>query len=73
MSTYSWFSHPNSVCMSYFRHMRLSLFFSWNMFKGSFTALVHAFIPSFFITNTSDTTRLLSDTLKSSGCRDLTD
>ena len=43
------------------------------MFKGSFTALVHAFIPSFFITNTSDTTRLLADTLKSSGCRDLTD
>ena len=34
---YSNFQHPNSVCMSYFKHMRLSLFFAFHMFKGSFT------------------------------------
>tara|TARA_B100001989_G_C24100522_1_gene251471 strand:+ start:211 stop:348 length:138 start_codon:yes stop_codon:yes gene_type:complete len=43
------------------------------MFKGSITSLVHAFIPSLFITSTTDTTKLLNDTLKSSGCRDGTD
>ncbi len=67
---YSYFSHPNEVCMSYFKHMRLSLFFSYQMFKGSFTALVHAFFPSLYITATTDTTRLLNDTLKNNGCRD---
>ena len=67
---YSYFQHPNSVCMSYLKHMRLSLFFAFHMFKGSFTAIIHAFIPSLFITSTSDTTKLLKDTLQSSGCRD---
>ena len=71
--TYSYFYHPNKVCMSYFKHMRLSLFFSFHMFKGSITSLVHAFIPPLFITSTTDTTKLLNDTLKSSGCRDGTD
>ena len=66
---YSYFQHPNSVCMSYFSHMRLSLFFSFQMFKGSITSLIHAFIPQLFITSTSSTTKLLKDTLDSSGCR----
>lgn len=66
---YSYFHHPNSVCMSYFSHMRLSLFFSFQMFKGSITSLIHAFIPQLFITSTSSTTKLLKDTLDSSGCR----
>ena len=49
---YSYFHHPNSVCMSYFSHMRLSLFFSFQMFKGSITSLIHASIPQLFITST---------------------
>ena len=67
---YSYFQHPNSVCMSYFKHMRLSLFLAFHMFKGSITAIIHAFIPSLCITSTSDTTKLLKDTLQSNGCRD---
>ena len=39
------------------------------MFKGSITSSVHAFIPQLFITSTSSTTKLLKDTLDSSGCR----
>jgi len=67
---YSFFSHPNNVCMSYFQHMKLSLSFSFHMFTGSCKAIVHAFIPSLFITGTTDTAIYLEKTLKNSGCRD---
>ncbi len=69
MVRYSFFKHPNNVCMSYAKHMKLSLFFSKEMFKGSICSLVHAFIPAAFITNTSDTVKKLDDKLKNSGCR----
>ena len=67
---YSYFAHPDSVCMSYVKHMKLSLFFSYHMFKGSIIAFIHAFIPSLFITGTTDTTKLLDITLQNSGCHD---
>ena len=51
---YSYFQHPNAVCMTYFEHMRLSLGFSATLFIGSFKAIVHAFLPNYFITSTTD-------------------
>lgn len=65
---YSYFAHPNSVCMSYFEHMRLSLGFSWKFLVGSFKAVIHAFFPNAFITSTSDIQRELGEELRNAGC-----
>lgn len=65
---YSYFAHPNSVCMSYFQHMQLSLGFSWKFLVGSFKAVIHAFFPNAFITSTSDIQRELGEELRNAGC-----
>ena len=54
MIFYSYFNHPNSVCMTYFQHCKLSFGFGVQFLLGSFKAFVHAFIPSMCITSTTD-------------------
>lgn len=66
---YSYFQHPNNVCMSYFQHMCFSLEMSYYMGKGCICALVHSFIPSYFITSTTDINNYIKQRLDSSGCR----
>lgn len=68
-SQYSNFTHPNSVCMTYFEHCFLSLRFAGLYMIGSFKAIVHAFIPSLFITSTSDTNAAVANILSTAGCR----
>lgn len=68
-STYSRFEHPNSVCMTYLEHMKLSLGFAGMFFVGSLKAIVHAFVPSLFITSTSDLNHEVSQVLMTAGCR----
>ena len=63
------FTHPKEVCMSYFEHMKLSLYFSWILWKGSILAVIHAFLPDTFITSTSDTNKEVEKILKESGCK----
>lgn len=70
MTRYSFFTHPNKVCMSYFEHMKMSLGFSKTLFVGSIKALIHAFFPNAFITSTSDINKQIADELSESGCRD---
>lgn len=70
MTRYSFFTHPNKVCMSYFEHMKLSLGFSKTLFVGSIKALIHAFFPNAFITSTSDVNRQIANELSESGCHD---
>ena len=65
----NFFSHPQEVCMSYFQHMKLSLYFSWIFSKASVLAFIHAFFPDTFITSTSDTNKQIEKILKESGCR----
>jgi hypothetical protein len=65
---YSYFRHPNSVCMTYFQHMSLSLGFSKNLFVGSLKAYVHAIIPSSYITSTSDLIHDINKEMKNAGC-----
>ena len=57
---YSYFKHPNENCMSYFKHCRLSLYFS-----GSLKAIIHAFIPKLY--KTSITTDIMT-IIKTEGC-----
>ena len=64
------FQHPKQVCMSYCQHLKLSLYFSYILGKGSIFAFVHAFFPDTYITSTSDLSKQLQTTLKSAGCKD---
>ena len=62
------FNHPKKVCMNYYTHMKLSLYFSFVLFKGRVQSFVHAFIPDIYITSTTDLTKKLDKLLKQSGC-----
>ena len=65
-----YFEHPKKVCMTYIKHMKLSLYLSYLLAKGSAKAIVHAFLPDTFITSTSDLTAKVQDILKTSGCNE---
>ena len=65
-----YFNHPKNVCMTYFTHMKLSLYLSYLLAKGSAKAIIHAFLPDTFITSTSDLTAKVQDILKTSGCNE---
>ena len=44
--------HPATVGQTYFQHFAFSASFSLRLLQASFTAIVHAFIPCFFIKTT---------------------
>jgi hypothetical protein len=69
MHIYSYFTHPNSVCMTYFEHMSLSLQFASLFFGAFFKAIIHAFFPSFFITSTTNTVDEVKYLLETNGCK----
>ena len=62
------FRHPKKVCMTYFQHMKLSLYLSYLLGKGSIAALIHSLIPDLFITSTTDITKKITKILETSGC-----
>tara|TARA_Y100000816_G_C25996126_1_gene520363 strand:+ start:441 stop:683 length:243 start_codon:yes stop_codon:yes gene_type:complete len=64
----SYFNHPREVCMTYLKHLKLSLYFSYVLGKGSVKALLHAFVPDYYITSTSDLVDEVSLLLKDNGC-----
>ncbi len=66
---YSYFIHPNNVCMSYFEHFKFSMSLSVSFLVGSFKAFMHAIIPSMFITSSSDLIKDIDLKLKKSGCK----
>ncbi|HEV2558319.1 MAG TPA: DUF6356 family protein [Microvirga sp.] len=49
--------HPEAVGESYFEHMRVALSFAGPLAYGAFAALVHAFLPFFFVTTASRTVK----------------
>lgn len=67
---FSIFTHPNDNCMSYFEHLGLSLSFSRKLLVSSWKAVVHAFIPSLYITSTSQTVLEIQDQLLKNSCRE---
>ena len=54
LPTYSWFEHPNRVCMSYWTHALHSLGLAWLLGWASVRAAVHAVVPSWYVTSTTD-------------------
>jgi hypothetical protein len=73
MTKYSHFIHPNSVCMTYFQHMKFSAGLSKDMFIGSYKALIHSIFPNIYITSSGDVTKNLMNKLQRSGCNDKKD
>ena len=67
-----WFSHPSDVCMTYIEHLKLSITFSYLMQKGAIKSLIHAFLPDFCVTSTSDINEKLTTLLKNNGCHNST-
>lgn len=65
---YSYFNHPNTVCMSYYKHLKTSLYYSKLLFIASIKAMVHALFPNIFITSTSDTIIYIDKLLKIKNC-----
>ena len=66
---YSYFAHPNNVCISYLEHLIFSIVLSFSLLLGSLKAFVHAIIPSMFITSTTDLVKDIDIKLKTSGCK----
>jgi len=64
----SFFKHPSDVCMSYCTHLKLSLYFSYVLGKGSIKAFIHAFIPDYYASSTSDLLHEVALLLKENGC-----
>jgi hypothetical protein len=60
--------HLKTVCMNYFEHFCLSMYFSGQLFVGSIKSFFHALIPAWFTTSTSDLIFHLKTIINNVGC-----
>ena len=60
--------HPNSVCMTYLEHFNFSMKLALLQIKGAYKAIVHAIIPNWYITSTTDINKEIKNLLDTSGC-----
>ena len=67
------FQHLQDVCLSYYEHMRFSLYLSREFFQSSLQAVVHAFVPSLYVTSSSDMVQRVTMEMAQIGCRDITE
>jgi len=58
------FKHLREVNMTYFDHMKFSLFLSFTFVKASFCAFIHAIYPDILVTSSTDTLELLNIEMK---------
>lgn len=65
---YSYFSHPHSVCMSYYEHFKFSMKVSKKLFIGSIKAFIHAIFPNLFKASSNDLIEEFEKEFGSVGC-----
>jgi hypothetical protein len=65
-----WFAHPQQVCMTYWIHLRFSMYLAKEFLVAAACAVVHAVYPDAFQTHSSDTVRRLVLEMQRAGCRD---
>jgi len=65
---YSYFNHPNNVCMSYRIHFFVSINYSKIFLFAAIKSLIHAFFPNIFITSSNDCVNNVSKLLKKNNC-----
>lgn len=63
--------HPRDVCMTYIDHLWFSLGMAYTFALSAIKAVVHAFVPGWYITSTSDCVEEIHELLRESGCRDV--
>ena len=63
------FKHPKKVCMDYQTHAKFSLQMAYLFTQGALKAVVHAFLPDFYVTSTSDLVNEVQQHLQDAGCR----
>jgi hypothetical protein len=63
------FQHLPQVCMNYKQHFLFSFRLSCLFLEASAKALIHAVIPDFYITSSSETVKKIDHLIKTSGCR----
>ena len=66
---YSYFDHPNSVCMSYYKHWKFSMHLAGYMMIGSIKAVIHAFIPRLCTHSSSNVSKHITQLIKDNGCK----
>ncbi len=65
----NFFHHPTKVCLTYFEHLRFSLYVTKTLFVGSIKSFIHSFYPDIFITSTTDLLSELNKEMEKIGCR----
>ena len=58
------FKHLRDVNMTYFDHMKFSLFLSFTFLKATFGAFIHAIYPDILVTTSTDTLEFLNIEMK---------
>ena len=67
------FTHPKKVCMTYTRHFWFSMSLSYRFAIGSIQAFIHALLPDYYITSSSDLINEIKNDMSNVGCRDQLD
>lgn len=62
------FEHPQKVCMTYYEHFRLSIWFSCKFAEACVKSFIHAVLPCYFIKSTTEITHNVKNILDNSGC-----
>lgn len=63
------FKHPANVCMTYMEHCKFSLEMAAVFSYATFTAIVHAFLPDYYVDSTTKSIKYIKKRLDESGCR----
>ena len=64
------FNHPRTVCMDYITHTCFSLKMAYILANGAIKAVIHAFLPDYYVSSTTDVIKRIEKELEESGCRD---
>lgn len=60
--------HPQSVCLTYYDHFKLSMKFSYKFGIASLKAFIHAIFPFMFIKSTTQIVSDIENQLKTNKC-----
>lgn len=62
-------NHPTKVCLTYYTHFKLSMTLSIKFAMASFKALIHAFLPEYFINSSTNIIIEINELLIENKCK----
>lgn len=63
------FKHPQNVCMDYIEHLKFSSKLGIIFLKASLKAFIHAILPDYYISSSSDYVLEVMTLIDNSGCK----